>query len=63
MTVVAYARVSKGRVFKAAGVHKGRPASIDADQVRKMRADSVGPMEIAKILKIGRTSVYRVSAG
>jgi DNA invertase Pin-like site-specific DNA recombinase len=63
MTVIGYARVSKGRVFKAAGVHKGRPASIDADQGRKMRADGVGPTEIAEILKIGRPSVYRVPAG
>lgn len=45
---------------KAAGVYKGRPASIDADQVRKMKADGMGPTEIAKALKIGRASVYRV---
>jgi DNA invertase Pin-like site-specific DNA recombinase len=40
---------------KAAGVYKGRPASIDAAQVRAMKAQ-----EIAKALKIGRASVYRV---
>jgi DNA invertase Pin-like site-specific DNA recombinase len=44
---------------KAAGVYKGRPASIDADQVRKLKADGKGPTEIAKALKIGRASVYR----
>jgi DNA invertase Pin-like site-specific DNA recombinase len=45
---------------KAAGVYKGRVASIDADQVRKLKADGIGASEIAKALKIGRASVYRV---
>ena len=45
---------------KAAGVYKGRPASIDADAVRKLKADGLGASEIAKALKIGRASVYRV---
>jgi DNA invertase Pin-like site-specific DNA recombinase len=47
---------------KAAGVYKGRPASIDAEQVRKLKAEGMGPSEIAKVLKIGRASVYRVLA-
>jgi DNA invertase Pin-like site-specific DNA recombinase len=41
-------------------IYKGRPASIDGDQVRKLKADGMGPTEIAKALKIGRASVYRV---
>jgi DNA invertase Pin-like site-specific DNA recombinase len=45
---------------KAAGVYRGRKPSIDAAQVRKMRADGMGPSDIAKTLKIGRASVYRV---
>ena len=45
---------------KAAGVYKGRPVSIDATQVRQLRADGMGPSEIAKTLGIGRASVYRV---
>jgi DNA invertase Pin-like site-specific DNA recombinase len=45
---------------KAAGVYKGRVASIDADQVRKLKANGVGASEIAKALKIGRASIYRV---
>jgi DNA invertase Pin-like site-specific DNA recombinase len=45
---------------KAAGVYKGRPASIDAERVRKMKAEGMRPTEIAKALKIGRASVYRV---
>jgi hypothetical protein len=45
---------------KAAGVYKGRPVSIDSAQVRAMKAQGLGASEIAKALKIGRASVYRV---
>jgi DNA invertase Pin-like site-specific DNA recombinase len=45
---------------KAAGIYKGRPASIDAVRVRELKAQGLGPTEIAKALKIGRASVYRV---
>jgi DNA invertase Pin-like site-specific DNA recombinase len=45
---------------KAAGVCKGRPASIDAAQVRDMKAQGFGASEIAKAPKIGRASVYRL---
>src|SRR6195256_641503 len=46
---------------KAAGVYKGRrPASIDAAQVRQLKGQGFGPSEIAKALKIGRASVYRL---
>jgi DNA invertase Pin-like site-specific DNA recombinase len=44
---------------KAAGVYKGRPASIDVTKVREMKAEGMGASEIAKALKIGRASVYR----
>lgn len=44
---------------KAAGVYKGRPASIDTTQVRELKAQGVGPSAIAKQLGIGRASVYR----
>jgi DNA invertase Pin-like site-specific DNA recombinase len=44
---------------KAAGVYKGRPATIDAAQVRELKASGKGPSEIAKTLGIGRASVYR----
>jgi DNA invertase Pin-like site-specific DNA recombinase len=44
---------------KAAGVYKGRPASIDVTKVRKMKAQGMGASEIAKALRIGRASVYR----
>jgi DNA invertase Pin-like site-specific DNA recombinase len=42
---------------KAAGIY--RPASIDAARVRELKAQGVGPTEIAKALKICRASVYR----
>ncbi len=45
---------------KAAGVYKGRPPSIDAEPIRALKAQGVGPAEIARRLKIGRASVYRV---
>jgi DNA invertase Pin-like site-specific DNA recombinase len=44
---------------KAAGVYKGRPASIDADQVRALKAQGMRPVDIAKAMKVGRASVYR----
>lgn len=47
---------------KAAGAYRGRRPSIDPAQVRKLHADGVGPAEIARKLKIGRASVYRLLA-
>jgi DNA invertase Pin-like site-specific DNA recombinase len=47
---------------KEAGVYKGRPASIDAARVRELKAQGLGPTEIAKQLGIGRASVYRALA-
>ncbi|MFG1372173.1 recombinase family protein [Xanthobacter oligotrophicus] len=47
---------------KAEGVYKGRPASIDADRVRALKAEGVGASDIAKRLGIGRASVYRLLA-
>ena len=46
---------------KAAGKYKGRPISIDAAQIRQLRAE-LGPAAIAKRLGIARSSVYRVLA-
>ena len=44
---------------KAAGVYKGRPASIDANEVRKLKQQGLGASKIAAELGIGRASVYR----
>ena len=45
---------------KAAGVYKGRPPSIAASRVRELKTQAMRPVDIAKALKIGRASVYRV---
>ena len=45
---------------KAAGIYKGRPASIDVARMREMKAQSLGATAIAKALGIGRASVYRL---
>src|SRR3954463_466844 len=47
---------------KAAGIYKGRKPSIDPNAVRKLRQEGLGPAAIAKRLKIGRASVYRLLA-
>ena len=47
---------------KAKGVYKGRPASIEPTKVRELRTQGMGASEIAKRLKIGRASVYRLLA-
>jgi DNA invertase Pin-like site-specific DNA recombinase len=47
---------------KAAGVYKGRPPSIEASRVHELKAQGMRPVDIAKALKIGRASVYRVLA-
>jgi DNA invertase Pin-like site-specific DNA recombinase len=45
---------------KAAGVYKGRPATIKAGEIAALKAEGLGATEIAKRLGIGRASVYRV---
>jgi DNA invertase Pin-like site-specific DNA recombinase len=44
------------------GVYKGRPPSIDAAKVATLKAEGLGATEIAKRLKVGRASVYRLLA-
>ena len=44
-------------------VYKGRPASIDATKVATLKAEGLGAAEIAKRLKVGRSSVYRLLLG
>ena len=45
---------------KSEGVYKGRKPSIDATKVLELKSKGLGPSAIAKQLKIGRASVYRV---
>src|SRR5471030_1909065 len=45
---------------KAAGVYKGRKPSIERERIAVLRAEGIGATEIARQLKIGRASVYRL---
>lgn len=44
---------------KQEGRYKGRSATIDHAKVRKLHSQGISPTEIAELLGIGRTSVYR----
>lgn len=46
---------------KERGVYKGRPRSINEDEIKRLLGDGVGPSEVAKRLGIGRASVYRLA--
>jgi DNA invertase Pin-like site-specific DNA recombinase len=48
---------------EAAGLHRGRPASIDPVQIQQLKAEGVGPSQIAKQLGIALASVYRALEG
>lgn len=45
---------------KTDGVYKGRKPSIDAQRIRALMDEGKGPTEIARLMGIGRASVYRV---
>ncbi|HEX3888501.1 MAG TPA: recombinase family protein [Phenylobacterium sp.] len=45
---------------KAAKVYKGRPATLDGDEVRRLHAEGMRPAHIAKRLGVARSSVYRL---
>ena len=47
---------------KAEGRYKGRPATIDPQQVKALRATGLGASAIARQMNIGRASVYRALA-
>jgi DNA invertase Pin-like site-specific DNA recombinase len=46
---------------KADGRYRGRPQSIDPEEVRRLLATGMGATEVAKTLGVGRASVYRLS--
>lgn len=48
---------------KTAGVYKGRRPTINLDRIKELKDKGLGATEIAKRLKIGRASVYRVLSG
>lgn len=47
---------------KLRNVYKGRPSTISPDAIRELRRQGMGATAIAKRLKIGRASVYRLLA-
>lgn len=47
---------------KLRNVYKGRPSTISPDAIRELRDQGLGATAIAKRLKIGRASVYRLLA-
>jgi DNA invertase Pin-like site-specific DNA recombinase len=46
---------------KAEGRYRGRPASIDPAEVRRLLQSGMGATRVAKELGIGRATVYRLS--
>ena len=47
---------------KAKGVYKGRPSSLDHDQIRSMKAEGMGATAIAKELNCSRGAIYKALA-
>lgn len=47
---------------KAQGRYKGRPATIDPARVKELRQNGLGAAQIAREMKIGRATVYRLLA-
>src|SRR6478735_7740317 len=45
---------------KSEGKYRGRPPSIDATEVKRMKDAGIGPAAIAKQLGVARSSVYRL---
>lgn len=52
----------EARKLKNDGAYNGRPATINPDDIRQLRAEGLGATEIAQRLRIGRASVYRLLA-
>ena len=48
---------------KAAGKYKGRKPAVDPARVQALHAEGVRPIEIARRLKVGRTTVWRALRG
>ncbi len=54
-------RTNEGRIeAKAKGVKFGRKRSVNRKKVLELKANNVGASEIARQLKIGRSTVYKI---
>ena len=54
-------RTNEGRLeAKANGVKFGRPSRINSDHVLALRGEGLGATEIARQMKIGRSTVYKI---
>lgn len=54
-------RTSEGRIeAKGKGVKFGRKPSVDRDKVQMMHLQGAGASEIARQMKIGRSTVYKI---
>ncbi|MDF0607143.1 recombinase family protein [Neisseriaceae bacterium TC5R-5] len=54
-------RTNEGRIeAKAKGIKFGRKPTVNREQVRSLYAEGVGATEIAKQMKIGRSTVYKI---
>lgn len=47
---------------RALGRYKGRPKSIDPEEVKRLLASGLGASAVARELGVGRASVYRVAS-
>lgn len=45
---------------KAEGRYKGRPVTMDASELRKLKAEGVGPAEIAGRMNCSRSALYKI---
>lgn len=48
------------RKAKAEGAYKGRKRSIDRAKVMRLKAEGLGASQIAHVMNVDRTSIYRV---
>lgn len=54
-------RTNEGRIeAKAKGVKFGRKRTVDRERVLALKAQGIGPTEIAKHLGIGRSTIYKL---
>jgi DNA invertase Pin-like site-specific DNA recombinase len=54
-------RTNEGRIeAKAKGVKFGRKPTIDRDKMKTLRDQGLGATDIARQMKIGRSTVYKI---